>query len=330
MIEPHSELLKIVANVVQHPFAGQAADVGEQCVAQRLARGVDECVHVSVRILAVGRFVFRPSHPFPRRHGRLRQLAGHASCQIENVLAPVGAVGEQRAGVLALHHPQPHGKAQHRQLPPGIVDVVLAPDFVAGGLKEASQAVADRREPAMPHMQGSGGIGGHELHQHLPASAEIARPVGIVLGNDADEFGLQRFGIQPYVDESGSGGLDAPDQRMLRKPRGNFFGNVGGRTLEPAGELHRGVGGIVPVARIPGLLQPRVPQPAGVFPGYREQGLFEELAERFLHRGTAVNFMLWDRGRTIAGEDFGGGEGIPDPSAQRPPEKEGSDATESV
>jgi len=66
----------------------------------------------------------------------------------------------------------------------------------------------------------------------------------------------------------------------------------------------------VPVTRISGLLQPRVPQPAGVIPGYREQGLFKELAERFLHRGTAENFMPWSSGRTIAVEDFGGGKGI--------------------
>lgn len=64
----------------------------------------------------------------------------------------------------------------------------------------------------------------------------------------------------------------------------------------------------MPVSRIPGLLQPRVPQSAGVIPGYREQGLFKELAERFLHRGTAVNFMPLSSGRTIAVEDFGGGK----------------------
>ena len=72
------------------------------------------------------------------------------------------------------------------------------------------------------------------------------------------------------------------------------------------------------VARVPGLLQPGVPQAAGVFAGHREQGLFKEFAERFLHRGTAVNFMLWRRARTIAGEHLSGGEGIPVPPAQRP------------
>ena len=174
VVEPHAELLEVVANVFQYPIARQAADVCEQFVAQRPARGINQRVHESVDTLTIVLIGIRPGHPAPGRLGRFRQFVAHAPCQIKNVFPPVCAFREPRACVFPLHHPQPHRKPQHRQLPPGIVDVVLAPDLVPGSFQQAGQAVADGRVPPVPHVQGAGGIGGHEFHQHLAARAAAA------------------------------------------------------------------------------------------------------------------------------------------------------------
>ena len=54
-------------------------------------------------------------------------------------------------------------------LRPGVVDVVLALDVIAGRLQHAGQHVAQHRAPAVADLQRAGGVGRDEFHlQRLP------------------------------------------------------------------------------------------------------------------------------------------------------------------
>ena len=181
-VEVHAEQSQVAADLIEH--AAQALR----------AEGIGRCRRIEVQELLA---------PIPG--DRLRQV-DHVAPHV----APRREVGLASEVLPVARHER---LAEDAHLRPGVVDVVLALDVVAGGLQHAGQHVAQHRAAAVADLQRAGGVGRDELHlQRLPG-AQIDRAPGVRRGQHRVDLRALPVGRQPQVDEAGRRDLDRGDQR---------------------------------------------------------------------------------------------------------------------
>ncbi len=168
-----------------------------------------------------------------------------------------------------------------------VVEVVLAGDRRALRLQDAGERIADGSPPGAAEVDRTGRVRRDELEVDDLVGARVVRPEG---GAGVDDRLGERAGgrgIQPDVDEAGSGDLDARDTGRRAEGGGDLGGELARVRADHLGELHRGVGRPVAVVAVLRTLE-------------REVGCREPL------RG-AGSARLGERGDD---GDEGGGEGF--------------------
>ena len=204
----------------------------------------------------------------PLLRGQVQQrpavFLGQLRRQVRDVLALVSALGD-----VGLDPEDPEVAGLERlpeqlDLPPGVVEVVLAPDVVSRGVQDVGERVADRGVAGRPDVQRSDGVGADELHQNRPAvPLRATEPVGVV--DDLSDGVVQPRGAQEQIDEPGPSHLGPVDHAVRRDPSGDGSGHLARR----AADLRRQHESQVrrPVAVLPG---PR-PRQLGLRKGGRIQ-----------------------------------------------------------
>ena len=151
------------------------------------------------------------------------------------------------------------GPGERGDLRAGIVDVVLLGDVVAGLDQQVGERVAHHGAAAMADMHRTGGIGGDVFDVDPRAGADAAVAIGLAAAQDVRQQRAEDGGIEPEVDEAGTGGgrLDdfQPPVQMLREGGGQLRR----RLASGLGGDQRGVGRHVAVRRVArgGDLHPR-------------------------------------------------------------------------
>ena len=117
-------------------------------------------------------------------------------------------------------------------------------------------------------MHGAGGVGGHKLHQHALAAAEVGAAVAVALRGDF----LHDSGVIPRaqeeIDKSGTGNFAPVKVGVVqRQPGAHGLGDFARRHAQCAGGRHGEVGGVVAVGGV-----------AGDFDGERRNRLRRERA----------------------------------------------------
>src|SRR2546426_5268280 len=82
-----------------------------------------------------------------------------------------------------------HRCSHETYLPAGVVDIVFRGHIVSGGPEQIRQGSADGGAPSVPHVQGTRGVGAHELQQDPFSKAErrssVLFPLRLDLRQDA-------------------------------------------------------------------------------------------------------------------------------------------------
>jgi hypothetical protein len=101
----------------------------------------------------------------------------------------------------------------------------------------------------MADVQRTGRVGGHEFHLHLATAADADAAERVTGGEHAADDFATGLGPEEQVDEAGTGDLGALDPGRVRQLFDHALREFAGIALQPAGELHRDVAGVVAVAR---------------------------------------------------------------------------------
>ena len=96
---------------------------------------------------------------------------------VGDVLAVVGVFRPGGVARLVTHQPGLGGARQGGDLHPGVVVIELAVHLPALGLHQVAHGVAQRRLPAVAHVQRARGVGRDELHHHLLAVGRLRAKV---------------------------------------------------------------------------------------------------------------------------------------------------------
>ena len=247
-VEVHPEAREHVADLLDLALQHEAREVVEILAEQRLRAG-DEGVHADLDgvLVAVGGF----GEAFEHGRGVTAEAFAVDGPQLGRTgpdvvaLIAVRREGHGLAAEFEIADPGGHRKDVH--LPAGVVHVVLAGDVEAGGLQDIREARAVRGAATMTDVQRTGRVGGHEFHLHLATAADADAAEGVTGGeHGADDFATG-LGPEVQVDEAGTGDLGALDPGRVRQLFDHALREFAGIALQPAGELHRDVAGVVAV-----------------------------------------------------------------------------------
>ena len=217
VVEAHTELFEIVADVGHHRVAREQHDGIEFLRAQRTARILDEPVDVLV-LVAGGCIRWRTIRDV--RRGPLERVAALLVQRLRHGQDVFGAITVRREGdafAAQLEVSQVDADREDVDLPAGIVDVVLAIDRVPGGFEQVAQRRAVGRAAAVAHVHRARGIRRDEFDHHLASGAHVAASVSRAQRRHALERREPRVLRQPEIDEAGAGHFRARDQRALRQ-----------------------------------------------------------------------------------------------------------------
>ena len=167
-----------------------------------------------------------------------------------------------------------------------VVDVELAGDLGAGAGQHPGERVTDRGPAGVAEVQRAGRVGRDELEVDRAALQAVARPVARRRRRRWPGDLALGVGGDPDVDEAGAGDLDRGDRVVGAQPGGEQLGELARSSPAALAELHRDVGGVVPVLGVLGTLDLQLArQPAldgdGAVVGERGQGLQDLLSELF-------------------------------------------------
>ncbi len=159
-----------------------------------------------------------------------------------DVPAAVAVRGEGELLAAVLQIPQPGADRQNLHLAAGVVDVVL--------LEQIGDARAEGGMPAVADMQGTGGIGGHELHLHRSACAGERSAVMPCLLQHLGDFRVIGVLGKKEVDEAGARDLDLGHRRAARQQAQQCVGQLAGILARRLGQLHGQIARKIAVLRV--------------------------------------------------------------------------------
>ncbi len=84
--------------------------------------------------------------------------------QVFDVIAVITVIRKRLGDIKQCHVTRADGVTQHANARAGVVDVIFAPGFGAGRLKQIHEHVADRSRAGADDIQGAGRVGADKLH----------------------------------------------------------------------------------------------------------------------------------------------------------------------
>ena len=186
------------------------------------------------------RLLGHPGAPVLRRQVQqraavvLRQLLG----EVGHVRAPIPTLGDRRVDAEDLQVAGLERLAEQLDLPPGVVEVVLASDVVPGGAQDVGEGVADRGVAGGPDVQRSDRVRADELHLDRPAVPfRPTEPVTLV--DDLADGVVQPGRPQEQVDEPRPRDLRPIDHAGGADPGRDGLGDLAWRATDLGGD-HQG------------------------------------------------------------------------------------------
>ena len=229
--------------------------------------------------------------------GRIDPVA--AQVGFGDILNIVSAVAVRRpAGVIRAQALTAglHRQGQVTDLLARVVVIELAADIPAGGLQQATDTIADRRPPAVAHVQRAGGVGGHVFHLYFASRPGIAGSEGFALRQDAFYHCQVAGAGEEKIDKTRPRDLGAGDKLGRRQGLADQDGQVTGLTTRRPGQAQRNVARQVTMARVAGSVNLNL---GGDIPGQMTldhqcvQRLQDELGKLFLHcEGVHLSFFV--------------------------------------
>ena len=129
----------------------------------------------------------------------------------------------------------------------GVVDVVLALDFAAGGVEHCGEGVAQHGATPVADLQRAGRVGGDELELHALAGRLGGAAPAVAGGDRLEQAGALPVGTDAQVDEAGRGGLGVGEQVAALDAGDDRLGDLERGQAHRAGQAHREVAGVVAV-----------------------------------------------------------------------------------
>ena len=252
VIEVHPVAFEIVANFGHHLGNAVVEDALPVRSAQQLLAARDQRVDV---------FFFVPLWRIGRERceyggGWLHEARAVASVQASrhgsDVIAAVAVLREGQALATGLEIAHPHRHGQDFGLSAGIVDVVLADHFIAGGSQQRAQCIAECSLSSVADVQRSRGVGGDELEQHFASLRRFVASVAITELVYAQHLACIAILRQMQIDEPGTGDFGAADQSVGGQCRDDGCSEFARVTPRGLGKAHRHVGGEIAMLRIAG------------------------------------------------------------------------------
>ena len=127
---------------------------------------------------------------------------------VGDVLAVVGVFRPGGVSRLVAQQPRLRGACQRGDLHPGVVVIELPVHLPALAVHQVAHRVAQRRLPAVAHVQRAGRVGRDELHHHLPAVGRL-RAEGLAGLQHLAHHRLLGRSRQAQVDEARAGDLES-------------------------------------------------------------------------------------------------------------------------
>ena len=137
--------------------------------------------------------------------------------EVAQVAALVAAGGEDDALAPALEVAQPDAERECIHLAADVVHVVLALHVESDRIEQVGEHRPVGGVAPVAHVQGSGGIGGHELHLDPAPCAPLRAPVPLARGRDLRHHALEGRLGEMEVDEAGTRDLDPADPLAFRQ-----------------------------------------------------------------------------------------------------------------
>ncbi len=292
LVVDHAKLLQVVADVVEDGVERQLEDVAVAVVAQQLARPGDEGVDVLLLVATVG-LVGR--HAVEDLVGAVAvvvaMLAVQSGGDVPDVVTLVAVARKGQLLARQLQVAQPHRGGENVHLAPGVVDVVFAVHVEAHRFEQIGHHGTVGRTAPVAHVQGTGGIGGDELHLHPLALPQVGAAIVVRLLQDPGHHGVVGVGGKMEVDEAGAGDLHLLHLPAVRQGFDDLLRQVARPHARRLAVHQRGIGGEVAVGRIPGSLHGRTGHQRGIQQALLHQALQcgrDELFDlRFHHRSVS-------------------------------------------
>ena len=174
------------------------------------------------------------------------------------------------------------GAGENINLAAGVVDIIFAGDLVTGELQQAGKRIAHHRATAVPHVHGTGRIGGDVLDVDVDTLAHGRATIIFAGFVDCSQLGFPAGAHEAQVDEAGAGDLDRLHIWQGAQPGGDQFGKGARVGAGGLGEHHRGVGGKVAMRGIARRLHG---DRRAVQPGRKFAGL-HHVVEQAIQRGS--------------------------------------------
>ncbi len=183
--------------------------------------------------------------------GVVRTLAKVHLGDVLDVLAVITTLGNREGLAGSLSNSSLDAEREVRNLRAGIVVVELAADAVAGPLEQRRNGVAQGSLAAMPHVQGTSGIGRDELNVDPDATSVVGPAIVCALRQDAAVHRGKLITGQPEVYETRPGDLGSGNQswwkvQLLQHSLGGFS-RIGALS---ASQDHGEISGEVAMSRI--------------------------------------------------------------------------------
>src|SRR3569833_708113 len=155
-----------------------------------------------------------------------------------DVVPTIAIGGEWHLFPADLQIPQPGAHREDFYLTPSVVDVVLTPDLETNRAQYVRQSRAIGRLPSMPHMQGAGGIGGHELNHHPLAAPEIIATVAIALLMHRSQLARVSVRREKEIDKASASYLGLRNECIGGQRRNDRLRKVTRITARGFGQAH--------------------------------------------------------------------------------------------
>ena len=177
------------------------------------------------------------------------------SRELDHVLPAIPVLGELGGTSAQGAVPREERPPEVVHLVADVVDVILADDLVAGELQDPREGVPYGGAAAVADVKRSGRVGRHELEvDGLPLAGLRGAEPGALLQGDREDFPPELLG-ENDVDEPRAGdrkGREPAPPVLVAQRRHDLLRHRPRLSPETSGELHRRVGGEIPMGLLPG------------------------------------------------------------------------------
>ena len=174
--------------------------------------------------------------------------------EVDDVVALITVGGELGVAAEGFEVAGIDGGVEEVHLGAGVVDVILAGDFVAGSLEYGGEDAAEDGATGVADVDGAGGVDADEFDHDLFWIRRVNSAVVVVCVQDCVDLALEPPGMEAEVEEAGGSGPDIFDEVVGGDEAGEGFCDVDGGEAGGAGKAKGKAGGEVAVPGVAGPL----------------------------------------------------------------------------